>query len=214
MQAVIAEKWANRLHRGEWEKRGERKGLFSVMSLDWTKEECEEATNDLKRAIFEILGDISEAKVLDLGCGIGRLSGDLAARAKEVRAFDISRSMLKRIVKNVTQENVSFTQAASLAIPYPSESFDCIFVVTVLNHITQDEDFRRSLKEMERVLKPGGKLFICEHMESERRELSQFTILRTFQEYEGFLNSSFSLVNDQEHLCVRDSYNLSLWQKN
>ncbi len=74
--------------------------------------------------------------------------------------IDTSSEML-RTAEEVTQRAgmaISLKQASVLAIPYADASFDMVMAAHVLEHLPQPD---RALKEMVRVLRPGGRLFIC-----------------------------------------------------
>jgi len=101
-------------------------------------------------------------KVLDLGCGSGRHLVYLAKHGFEVYGVDIAKSGIK-IAKNwLKEENLK----AKLKIgdiykklPYRDNFFDAIICTVTLHHNTI-EKIRKAIKEIERVLKHGGLIFI------------------------------------------------------
>jgi exopolysaccharide biosynthesis WecB/TagA/CpsF family protein len=92
--------------------------------------------------------DLEGKHVLDLGCGNGCYTAELARRAASVCGVDIQRPHLKAF-----QQPIPRVQAAGENLPFASESFDVVTMIEVLEHTRNEE---RVLKECFRVLKPGG----------------------------------------------------------
>ena len=76
------------------------------------------------RYLHEFL-EVANARVLEIGCGDGRLTWRYAASAGRVIAFDPYLESLQAAVNNVSPSMpVSFTQARAQALPFPRETFD------------------------------------------------------------------------------------------
>ncbi|MEO0640324.1 MAG: methyltransferase domain-containing protein [Bacteroidota bacterium] len=102
--------------------------------------------------------------VLEAGCGVGAQTQIIAGQNPEVQftSVDLSPSSLAQAEKNITEAgltNVCFAQADLHKLPYPTASFDHIFVCFVLEHIKRPENV---LNELKRVLKIGGTLTVVE----------------------------------------------------
>lgn len=97
-------------------------------------------------------------KVLDLGCGNGRLLGMLKDKRINYIGFDASEKLIEIAKKNYPQAD--FRVGGSLALPFPADFFDKIFSIRVLPHIPSKEFRLRFMKEARRVLKPGGLLIL------------------------------------------------------
>ncbi len=93
--------------------------------------------------------------ILDVGCGTGLPSRQLARRGAEVIGTDIAPEMI-RAAKENNQENISYLVASTEALPFPDESFDAVTSFSAFHWFTDTG----STKEMKRVLKPGGSIFI------------------------------------------------------
>jgi ubiquinone/menaquinone biosynthesis C-methylase UbiE len=101
-----------------------------------------------------------EMVVADVGAGTGFLSAGLAPLAAKVYVLDGSEAMLDVARGNLaTFTNVEFQQADGLSLPLPDASLDAVFANMYLHHCT---DPLAAIREMARLLKPGGRLVITD----------------------------------------------------
>lgn len=114
------------------------------------------------RKLVDLLEDIQGKEILDCGCGTGSINVYLGMRGAYAQGFDISPEMLKvaRIneKKNDINGKCSFLCCAFEDLPYRDISFDLAVGAYVLHHV----NIERAMKELHRVLKPGGKAFFVE----------------------------------------------------
>jgi ubiquinone/menaquinone biosynthesis C-methylase UbiE len=100
-------------------------------------------------------------RCLDVGCGGGRYSLAMARMgAKSVVGVDVSESGLKDAAmrgERIGYSNVTFKQATALELPFADAEFDFVCCSGVLHHTRSVE---RGLREIHRVLKPGGSLYL------------------------------------------------------
>ncbi len=97
---------------------------------------------------------LTEACVLEAACGVGMYTSQIRRRyTSHVEAFDIEADR----VREAQVETPHALIAAAEHLPYPDNIFDTIISNEVLEHVTDD---RRSMQEMIRVLKPGGRVII------------------------------------------------------
>jgi demethylmenaquinone methyltransferase/2-methoxy-6-polyprenyl-1,4-benzoquinol methylase len=97
-------------------------------------------------------------RVLDACCGTGDLAlADLKAGAGEVIGLDFSAPMLERARRK--SDAVEWVQGDMLSLPYEDASFDA---ATVGFGVRNVEDLEAGLRELRRVLRPGGRLGVLE----------------------------------------------------
>ncbi|MEW2356987.1 methyltransferase domain-containing protein [Spirillospora sp. NPDC029432] len=106
-------------------------------------------------------------RVLDMGCGAGRHAFELYRRGARVVAFDMDAGELAgvdtmfkamRMEGGLPEEAAAETvQGDALELPFPDDHFDKIIASEVLEHIPDD---MRAMRELMRVLKPGGRLAV------------------------------------------------------
>jgi ubiquinone/menaquinone biosynthesis C-methylase UbiE len=116
-------------------------------------------------------------RVLDVGCGVGRIAYPLAYYLNErgsYDGFDVMRPLVDWATANVTSRRANFRfrhvdihngvynprgtlRADAFAFPYPDASFDFVALTSVFTHIERRE-VRHYLNEIARVLAPGGRV--------------------------------------------------------
>lgn len=99
--------------------------------------------------------------LLDFGCGLGRHSIYFAQQGFCVSAFDLSVDGIDTLVDWAKDENLSIHTdiCDMMGLPYADNSFDCIFAYHVISH-TDTKGMRIILSEIERVLRPGGEIYL------------------------------------------------------
>jgi SAM-dependent methyltransferase len=109
---------------------------------------------------FAALGDLRGAHVLDLGCGHGMAAVVLARRGARVTACDLAPAYVREAQARAraNQVSVACVAAAGEALPFADGAFDRIWGNAVLHHL----DLPPALREIRRVLAPGGKALFCE----------------------------------------------------
>jgi ubiquinone/menaquinone biosynthesis C-methylase UbiE len=113
----------------------------------------------------EVLAPQPGERVLEIGPGTGYYTAELAdwiGPQGSLEIFDVQQEMLDHTIRAVAErghENVNPTQGDARELPYDDASFDAVVLVTVLGEIP-DQD--AALREIARVLKPGGRLVVGE----------------------------------------------------
>jgi SAM-dependent methyltransferase len=107
--------------------------------------------------VFDVRGC---KRILDAACGNGRYSKFLLRQADPdavLTAFDLSPRMLERARARVNSPRVSYAVADLTRLPYPDATFDAVVCGWAIEHLP---DPRPGLRELARVLTPGGKFLL------------------------------------------------------
>ena len=153
-----------------WEDRarlfaGERDGLAAVCAYGMPEFYNRAIDWEQRLALGPWLRVNRGARVLDVGCGVGRWSRLLAARGAEVVGIDLSPTMIAQASHRAATEGVAdrcrfvVTDLARLDL---GERFDLVLGVTVLQHILDPRAFRDALSAMAEHLAPGGRMVLLE----------------------------------------------------
>ena len=110
--------------------------------------------NTEKRLIFELL-EIKEGLALDLGCGTGLYTLELKSIGFKVFGLDLSKKMLK--VALLKDKALSLLRGDAYFLPFKDKCFDLVISITLFEFLKTPE---KSIKEIFRVLKPGGEVLI------------------------------------------------------
>lgn len=107
---------------------------------------------DPREIAFQAVVETRPRRVLEVGCGPGELAARLQAElAAEVVAIDVS----PRMVELARGRGVDARVADVQELPFGDAEFDCALAAWMLYHVP---DLERGLSELQRVLRPGGRL--------------------------------------------------------
>lgn len=108
------------------------------------------------RVLLKFFGNLTDKRVLDVGCGKGRFARVLQEQnpGAEIWGLDISEEMLRFVPAGIHTVAGSMTE-----LPFATSAFDFVYATESLEHAVEIE---RAVQEMCRVLKPGGKLLIVD----------------------------------------------------
>jgi SAM-dependent methyltransferase len=96
-------------------------------------------------------------KVIDLGCGMGYGSAELAKTALSVVGVDVDPETVAEAAATYILPNLNFETASVSALPFADQSFDAGVCFEVIEHL---EDYRSLLKEARRVIHPHGQFIV------------------------------------------------------
>ncbi len=102
------------------------------------------------------LDKFRDSIMLDLGCGMGRMTEFMADDFQQVCGVDISDTMIESARKRLAgKNNVELKLAQGNSIPYPNNHFNLVFSYSVFQHFPTEKMIKENLEEIYRVLKPG-----------------------------------------------------------
>ena len=99
-------------------------------------------------------------RVLDVGCGNGRAYQLFAGLAIEYEGIDVSRNLIAEARRLHRDLLADFRVGSVLALPYEAGTFDAVLAVAMLFYVPSEKYRLQALREMWRVLKPGGHLLM------------------------------------------------------
>lgn len=193
-------------HKGYWNERAKRfgcagKGRKAVCSygMPWLYNAYIDVIQ--KKALFSVLKVKEGEEILELGCGVGRWSLELARRGALVTGADISEEMIRIAEENAVKEGLSipFIVSAVADLKVIDEgSFDKALAVTVLQHILSEEELRESVRVVGRALKHGGKFFLLEAAPGKEIKILDTDIFtaRTFEFYKELCEANGLILED------------------
>jgi SAM-dependent methyltransferase len=125
----------------------------------WRASSLGEITEALEHhVILRLTGPLQGRSILDVGCGDGTLAMLLAHEgAGRVTGCDPDPRMVAKAMAATRRESIDLAVARSQALPFPDGSFDIVTCITVLTFVS---DAGNAIREMARVLRPGGRLVI------------------------------------------------------
>jgi ubiquinone/menaquinone biosynthesis C-methylase UbiE len=118
-----------------------------------------------RKRLLEALDPQAGERVLEIGPGTGYYTFDVAARlgsSGRIEIFDIQQEMLDHVMREADRRgvaNVHSTHGDAQELPFEEASVDGVVLVTVLGEIPDQE---KALREIARVLRPGGRLVVGE----------------------------------------------------
>lgn len=120
------------------------------------KDYFEACTAPENRFILKQLGDIRGKKLLDLGCGAGENSVYFAKKGALCVATDYSPGMVEVALKLAETNGVKIEgcTANAMELQFADNTFDIVYASNLLHHLPEP---KMAIREMHRVLKPGGK---------------------------------------------------------
>jgi ubiquinone/menaquinone biosynthesis C-methylase UbiE len=97
---------------------------------------------------------------LEIGCGAGRLTRQLAQTFDRVHAVDVSEDMIIRAKQNIRSTNVEFSVIDGIHLPLPDNSVKAVFSTHVIQHLDSVPIGLSYFREFYRVLEPGGTIMV------------------------------------------------------
>jgi ubiquinone/menaquinone biosynthesis C-methylase UbiE len=160
----------------------------------------------------EILKLMGSEYVLDVGCGLGKLTNGIAKQLNggKVIGIDIWNKMeipgnsAEKAYENAeiegVEDKVEFKFGNVLDIPFPDTTFDLVTSSSVLNNLHDMDEKLKALKEIYRVTKPGGRFLLVEPLRNLRGFFTftpfAFWMLLKKDDWMSLLKQSNFVIND------------------
>ncbi|MDH5662868.1 MAG: class I SAM-dependent methyltransferase [Candidatus Bathyarchaeota archaeon] len=141
-----------------------------VFELD--QDHFRERLNKYTRKAFQMLPRLEKPRILDIGCGSGVPTIELARLSYgQIIGLDINQSLLDKLNKKIEEEGltnrVKTVKCSMFEINFPDESFDIIWAEGSISRI----GFEKGLKEWRRLLKPKGFLVVHDEIKNITKKL-------------------------------------------
>lgn len=150
--------WQTHLNASERQQQEHYDHIAAEYELHYSDEwSCEYRRRFIYEPMFAGL-DLSGMTVLDAMCGSGQTTEYLLARGASVTGLDISNEVIETF--RARWSNAQVVKRSLLDSGLPDDAFDCVAVVGGLHHI--HPNFKQAVREIHRVLKPGGYLCFME----------------------------------------------------
>ncbi len=136
----------------------EQREIWDKLAQSWYNLKQKPFSNELERLVMEW----NPGWILDIGCGHARNLLPFARRNFICSGIDFSPEMVN-MARKFTKENnfhADLKVAEATKLPFPANIFDYCICIAVIHHLTTKKDRKKAFKEIERILKPGGKAYI------------------------------------------------------
>lgn len=143
-------------------------------------------------------------EVLEIGCGTGLILKEIAPIARRAVGLDLSPGMLAR----ARDRGLTVVEGSATDLPFDDATFDTVYSFKVLAHV---EGIEQALREVARVLRPGGRAALefynraslryavkrlkpAERVSEQTKDTQVFTRYDTLDEVKAYLPSTLSVV--------------------
>jgi len=203
----------------DWNRRASHEARYFIATEDYRNDEVfDRSGEDTAQAITSILAATPERlatyRVLDIGCGIGRVLKSIAPAVREAVGIDVSAEMVARASERLKDiPNVTTYESTGVDLgDFPDDSFDLVYSYVAFQHMPRPV-FTRYLNEAHRVLRDGGSMVFQLYL-GPRQEppLGDTIALRVYDESEladGLRKSGFHIA--ERKLEHRSDEGLESW---
>lgn len=122
----------------------------------WTNDELQ---LDLKKSLLRLIEADKSSEVLEVGAGSGFLARLVAPEVKKFTGIDLSKGALA-VAKKLKLPNARFQVSDGEALPFADNQFDAAYCYDVYTNFPRFDDGAPLIKEMIRVVKPGGLVLV------------------------------------------------------
>jgi ubiquinone/menaquinone biosynthesis C-methylase UbiE len=170
-----------------WRRRAARYGSRAVVNITCVHHDLSELTTRHSQIVFPVFSSLvrpSDKIVLDYGCGAGRFTAELARIVQgRVIAMDIMQSLLDLAPP---ARDVEYQLMSEGQIPLEDHTVDIVWCFGVLGGIVERKMLGETIMEFERVLRPGGLVFLIENT-SDKPSATHW-LFRSFREHQRLID--------------------------
>ncbi|HHC6519744.1 TPA: malonyl-ACP O-methyltransferase BioC [Vibrio parahaemolyticus] len=164
------------------------------------------------RLLEKLPSDLTNKRVLDLGCGTGYFSQLLLERGASVVCADLSQGMLDKARERCGDHNVRYVVADAESLPFEDASFDYVFSSLALQWCV---DLSYPLREIRRILAANGKGCFSTLVDGSLCELrDSWAKIDTYQHVNNFITLNqvkIALAQSRCHNHHLDSTTITVW---
>jgi len=115
----------------------------------------------LRKRVAFIRQHVPPGPTLDVGCGTGVLAARLTNLGYQIVGVDPSRGMLAQLRQ--ARPEIPVIAGDATALPFADGTFALTYCVAVMHHVAEQDAVRKTLTEMARVTRPGGRIVVWDH---------------------------------------------------
>lgn len=151
----------------DWDERALENARWYINTLSWEQSDEEFDLSGQREFDGQVLADLGiltdrrdpkTLRLLEIGCGVGRITRYLADVFGEVCATDVSGEMIRQAKGRLSSRtNVTFQETNGASFPeFEDQSFDVVFAAYVFQHVPSSAIIESNIREGYRLLKPRG----------------------------------------------------------
>lgn len=132
-----------------------------LLSTIFNTSEFKKYSRECRNDVVELLEQEDFETLLDLDCGTGLLLGEILEKIPDikVKGFDYGIERIEKAKERFKDKDIELEFGQAINLPYEDDSFDIVVSTTTFHHYQQP---KKVLNEVYRILKPNGKLIICD----------------------------------------------------
>jgi len=170
--------WSRRLE-ADFDLRGTGHAAYSARYNTWL---YRQKAVVLRKALADVpLG----ARALDVGSGVGWVIDQLLRRGLNVEGCDITDIAVERLTERFPSVPFFVLALGQDAIPRDNHIYDAVTMLDVAYHIVDDDVWLAGLRELRRVLKPGGKLIVTDRLGDQPQRVAAHVHFRSRGDWEN-----------------------------
>lgn len=167
----------------------------STGNLALSLEENQKREVQLIESVADLVGimDGKVARVLDLGCGVGKIAGPFVEKGIDYTGLDVAPAALAKARE--TWPDARFVEIDLLEWT-PDRTFDLVFILYVLVHFVREEEWERFFKAAADAVAPAGYLVIADQFPHATRGMAAHWVTRPFSDYVPLMEAAGLVVDD------------------